>query len=153
MRRAKNLSDEDIERILEILDGWTGRLSWELFIDSIEKRLFARYTRQALHKHARIKDAFANRKAELARRGDRPPKAASSPELQLALDHIERLTNENARLQAELSQLKDRFVRWVFNANLRGLDNEFLDQSMPPVNRRQTRLSRVQQMASPPKES
>lgn len=152
MRRAKNLGDEDVAKIVEILDGWTGKLSWELFIDAIEKRLFARYTRQALHKHARIRDAFAHRKAELARSGDRPPKTASSPELQLALDRIERLTNENARLQAENTRLLEQFVRWAYNAHLRKLDEAFLNQPLPTVNRQQTRMSRVRQGANPPKE-
>lgn len=62
MSRAKNLDDEDIARIVGILDGWSGSLTWDALIDSIEKHLFVRYTRQALHKHVRIRDAFTLRK-------------------------------------------------------------------------------------------
>jgi hypothetical protein len=148
MSRAKNLSDEDVAKIVEVLDGWTGKLSWELLINAIEKRMFARYTRQALHKHARIKDAFAHSKAKLAGEGGRPRKTASSPEHQLALDRIERLTNENARLEAENTRLLEQFVRWAYNAHLRKLDETFLNQPLPAVDRQQTRVSRVGRAAA-----
>ena len=45
--RARNLGGEDIEAIVSILDGWDGKLTWELLIDVVEQRLSARYTRQA----------------------------------------------------------------------------------------------------------
>lgn len=148
MRRAKNLSDKDVARIVEILDGWSGKLSWDLFIAAIEKRLFARYTRQALHKHTRIKEAFSHRKATLANDGDRPRKTASSPELQLALDRIDRLTGEIERLNAENTRLLEQFVRWAYNAHTRGLDEGFLSRPLPQVNRQQTRSNRVEAAAN-----
>jgi len=141
MSRAKNLRDEDIERIVEVLDGWSTKLTWELLIDAVEKRLFARYTRQALHKHARIKEAFAQRKAWLAG-GGRPRRAAASPELQLALDRIERLTGENERLKAENNRLLEQFVRWAYNAHTRNLDQSFLNRPLPEVDRQPTRVGR-----------
>jgi len=145
MSRAKNLSDEDVAKIAEVLDGWTGKLTWELLIDAVEKRVFARYTRQALHKHTRIKDAFAHRKDTLANSGERPRKTASSPELQLALDRINRLTGENERLEAENTRLLEQFVRWAYNAHTRNLDEAFLNRPLPTVDRQQTRMSRVGQ--------
>lgn len=148
MKRAKNLSNEDVVRVVEILDGWSGKLTWELFIVAIEKRLFARYTRQALHKHTRIKDAFSHRKATLSSDGDRPRKTASSPELQFALDRIDRLTGEVQRLDAENTRLLEQFVRWAYNAHTRGLDEGFLNRPLPPVNRQQTRPTRVETAAN-----
>ena len=53
-RQARNLDDHAIERIVCVLDGWSGKLSWDLLIEAIEKRLGVRYTRQALDKHARV---------------------------------------------------------------------------------------------------
>ncbi len=38
-RRARNLDDQAIERIIGILDGWSGKLSWDLLVDSIERYL------------------------------------------------------------------------------------------------------------------
>ena len=57
-KRSKNLGDAEIKQIVEILDGWTGKLTWELLIDAIELRMFNRYTRQSLFKHERIRHAF-----------------------------------------------------------------------------------------------
>lgn len=148
MSRAKNLDDQDVAKIVGILDGWSGRLSWELLVEAIEKRLFSRYTRQALHKHGRIKDAFALRKGSLAKSGDAPRKLEGSPELQAAMARIERLKAENERLEAENTRLLEQFVRWAFNANLRGLDNNFLSQPLPTVDREQTRSRRKREDAT-----
>lgn len=136
MSRAKNLDDEDIARIVGILDGWSGSLTWDALIDSIEKHLFVRYTRQALHKHVRIRDAFTLRKKTLSSEKPRSPKAASSPELELAWQRIDRLEAENKRLELENTRLLEQFVRWAYNANTRGLDANFLNQPLPPISRK-----------------
>jgi hypothetical protein len=45
--RAPNLNDQTIERIVEILDGWsTPKLTWELLIEQILLRHRTAYTRQ-----------------------------------------------------------------------------------------------------------
>lgn len=143
MSRAKNLSDEDVAKIVEVLDGWSGTLRWELLIDAVERRLFARYTRQALNNHKRIKAAFSNRKNELARSGNSPKTSVFSPELQLALDRNDRLSFENTRLKKENTGLLEQFVRWAYNAHLRGLDEEFLNRPLPRVNRGQTKVRKI----------
>lgn len=134
-QRAKNLDDASIKKIAEILDGWTEKLTWELLIDAIELRLHNRYTRQALHKHQRIKNAFELRKSAL-QDGDGSINNVRSPELQKALERIARLEAENKRLESENQQLLEQFARWAYNAHVRGLDRNFLNQPLPPVNRR-----------------
>lgn len=111
MSRAKNLSDSDVAKIVGILDGWSGRLTWEGLLDAVEKHLYARYTRQALHKHARIQAAFEQRKLALAN-GDRRQRSFENlPEMQVAMDRIARLEGELARLEAENARLLEQFVR------------------------------------------
>lgn len=56
--RAKNIDDQAIRVILGVLDGWSGKLTWELLIDAIEQRIHVCYTRQALDRHTRIKMAY-----------------------------------------------------------------------------------------------
>lgn len=146
MSRAKNLQDSDISKIVEILDGWTGKLRWELLIDEIEKRLFSRYTRQALSKHARIASAFSDRRTALTNSADRPVRTAATPELQAALERIERLDAKVGRLEAENNRLLEQFVRWAYNAHTRNLDEAFLNRPLMSVNRRQTRTSKVGQV-------
>ncbi|MBX9675956.1 MAG: hypothetical protein K2V71_05045 [Methylotenera sp.] len=133
-QRAKNLDDPSIKAIVEILDGWSEKLTWDLLIEAINFRTHNKYTRQALHKHERIRNAFDLRKAELAN-GDSTVRNVRSPELQKALERIARVEAENRRLDSENNQLLEQFVRWSYNAYTRGLDAEFLNQPLPPVNR------------------
>ncbi|MGE8451158.1 MAG: hypothetical protein ACN6OP_11170 [Pseudomonadales bacterium] len=139
--RAKNLDDDDIAEIVAILDGWAGKLSWELFIDAIERRKRTRYTRQALHRHERIKHAFSQRKAVLSQGQDAGVRQSESPELQVALERIARLEGENERLRGENQRLLEQFVCWAYNAHTRGLDKAFLSRALPGVNRDQTEMS------------
>lgn len=137
-KRSRNLGDAEIKQIVEILDGWSGKLSWELLIDAIELRMFNRYTRQALYKHERIRHAFDIRKKDLAG-NDGDVRKVESPQLQIALDRLARLEAENRRLDSENNQLLEQFARWAYNAHTRGLDHDFLNRDLPPVNRGQTK--------------
>ena len=137
-KRSKNLGDAEIKQIAEILDGWSGKLSWELLIDAIELRMFCRYTRQALYKHERISHAFELKKNELSE-GGKDVKRVAPPQLQIALDRIARLESENRRLESENNRLLEQFSRWAYNAHTRGLDHEFLSRPLPSVNRGQTK--------------
>lgn len=132
--RSKNLDDQAIEQIVHILDGWSGKLTWEALIEEISLRLRTRYTRQALHNHVRIKDAFAGRKKVLAVR-EIEEVEVESPELQHALQSIARLEAENERLKSENNNLLEQFVRWAYNAATRALDEKFLNQPLPYVHR------------------
>lgn len=133
-RRAKNLDDAGIKQIVEILDGWSEKLTWELLIDAVELRTHNRYTRQTLHKHERIRNAFDLRKIALAD-GDATIRSVRSPELQKALERIARLEVETKRIESENTQLLEQFVRWAYNAHTRGLDSNFLNRPLPPVSR------------------
>lgn len=140
--RAPNLNDESIAAIVDILDGWNGRLSWDALIEEIVRRTRARYTRQALDKHSRIKAAFAVRKRALVEAQGERKSAADSPELEATLQRIARLEGENTRLIAENQNLLEQFARWAYNAHTRGLDHAFLSRPLPPVNRAQTDVHR-----------
>jgi hypothetical protein len=137
-KRSKNLGDAEIKQIVGILDGWSGKLTWDLLINAIELRVFSRYTRQALYKHERIRNAFELKKSESSGGGKGVTRVAS-PQLQIALDRIARLESENRRLESENNQLLEQFARWAYNAHTRGLDHEFLNRPLPSVNRGQTK--------------
>jgi uncharacterized protein (UPF0335 family) len=139
MTRAKNLSAADVETIVRILDGWSGKLTWDLLIQAIARRTKATYTRQALNNHERIKNAFALRKDALAGKSSSSDKKVESPELQVALERIERLEGENQRLQSENNSLMEKFATWAYNAHMRGLDEKFLSQPLSVVDRATTK--------------
>jgi len=143
MSRAKNLGNADITAIVEILDGWSGRLTWDALIDAVERHLFVRYTRQALHKHTRIQNAFALKKQSLVSTGGRQRKVASTPEMQAVQDKIARLQGQVERFEAENTRLLEQFARWAYNASIRGLDEAYLNSALPNVNRKRGAERRV----------
>ena len=134
--RGKNLTDDAITQIVRLLDGWNGKLTWDALADAIVARLHCRYTRQTLHKHERIRAAYALRKQALGKPGKESQPV--SGQLGEALALIDRLKAENQRLEVENQRLLEQFVVWAYNAHCRGLTKEFLSQPLPRVNRDQT---------------
>jgi hypothetical protein len=141
--RERNLDDKVVATIVGMLDGWSGRLSWEALIEAVERRAGLSYTRQALHRHERIRLAFAVRKKALSGHRDEQPRDASSPELQAAMERIARLEGENLRLEAENNALLEQFARWTYNAQTRNLDHHFLNRPLPGVDREQSERPRL----------
>ncbi len=120
-RRARNLTDADIQQIVEILDGWTGKLTWNLLIAATHDRLCTSMsgyvmpsswsrTRQPLR--ARLRNAPRRRKCRWL--------LSASPGW------------------AENERLLEQFVIWAYNAYTKGIDEKTLNRPLPPVNRGRT---------------
>jgi len=137
VQRSKNLDDQSIRKIVEILDGWSEDLTWDGLVEVVDRRLGQRYSRQALHKHERIKQAFTTRKTALAS-GRGVAKKVADPVLQMSLDRLARVEAENERLKRESAALLEQFVRWTYNAGLKGLTLDVLNLPLPAVNRGQS---------------
>jgi hypothetical protein len=135
VKRSPNLGEQEVQTIVGILDGWTGPLTWNLLIEAVASRLHYEYTRQALHKHERIRIAYEVRKKN---RGLTEPKIHGSIQIQKALERISRLEAENQRLLLENERLNEKFVRWAFNAYVKGMAEPDLDRPLPQIDRRQT---------------
>lgn len=132
-QRPPRLTDERIESLVKLLDSWGGTLTWEAFIAKIQEQTGYRYTRQALDRHNRIKDAFRDRKDHLANQPkDKTERSLSSAEKQRRIDDYERLRGENLRLEAENQQLLGQFVIWLFNSQQAGVDMDVLNRPLPP---------------------
>ena len=133
--RTKNLDDGTITEIAAMLDGWSGKLTWNLYIEAIDRRYGLRYTRQTLHAHESIRLSFEVRKRALSSGDKEPATFDGPPELKVALDEIARLKGENQRLEAENKAFLEQFTRWVYNASKRNLTADFLNQPLPSVDR------------------
>ena len=140
-QRSRNLSPEDVELIVGLLDGWSGMLSWKALIESVERRLYFRYTRQALHAHQRIRDAFGLCKERLARGSRKKGEKHVSQEMRLLMERLARRDAEVERLKAENQRLMEQFVVWLYNAQIRGIGQAELGRSMPRVDRGQTKAA------------
>ncbi|MEW9583142.1 hypothetical protein [Paraburkholderia sp. DGU8] len=135
--RERNLDDKVAATIVEVLDGWSGRLTWDALVEAVERREGLRYTRQTLHRHERIRLAYTVRKKALS--GQEQTRETASPELQVALERIARLEGENRRLEAENNALLEQFARWAYNAQTRNLTKEFLNNPLPAVDRERSK--------------
>lgn len=138
-QRSRNLSPEDVELIVGLLDGWSGTLTWKGLIESVERRLYFRYTRQALHAHQRIRDAFGLCKERLARWDRKRGEKHVSPEMRLLMERLARRDAEVERLKGENQRLMEQFVVWLYNAQIRGIGEAELGRPLPRVDRGQTK--------------
>lgn len=124
-RRARVIDDDVIEVVLHILDGWKGKLTWDLLIAAVKASISAEYTRQALSGHKRIADAFVLRKGGLAKEVGKLP--SGDARINSYVESISRLKAENLRLAAEINNYREMFIRWTFNAQKKNLTAEFLN--------------------------
>ncbi|MEW3761020.1 hypothetical protein [Pseudomonas aeruginosa] len=132
---AKHLTERDIRVLIDLIDAWTGKLTWEGLCDRGGEVLGFRPTRQTLYSHGRIKSAFNDKKTQ-QKTGFTPSKRPQS--LAIAEQRIHKLESENARLIAENDRLIEQFVRWQYNAEKRGLSKAVLDATLPAIDRDST---------------
>ena len=145
-KRAKNIDNKVVEAVVQVLDGWTGKLTWDLLITAIAERMGCTYTRQALHRQSRIFEAFKLRKQLLSRSrptAERTPESLSVAEVNALMQRCGRLEGENTRLRAENERLLLQFVVWAYNAHTRGLDEDFLNRPLPSIDREVTRIKDI----------
>ena len=127
---ARHLTDRDVERIVEQLDGWHGKLTWDLLCDACKPIIGIKPARQTLYRFSRVRDAFAATNIRLRSSGDVPQPPAS---MKASSERIARLEAENDRLKRENNNLLEQFVRWQYNAYVRGLTDKDLNKPLPGI--------------------
>jgi hypothetical protein len=132
---AKHLTDYDVKRIVEMLDGWRDKLTWETLCDACLPVIGVKPVRQTLVKFARIQNAF---KACKKRLKEEVPSIKLPPTMRVATERIARLEVENERLRRENRELLEQFVVWQYNAHVRGLSDRDLNRPLPGIDRGQT---------------
>ncbi|AON56337.1 hypothetical protein [Herbaspirillum seropedicae] len=134
-KRGRKLTPERVKEIVQIIESYGGEISWQKVVDSVERAMLTRYTRQALASHKVIQNAFsaAGLKVNTAH-SKNPTDRRERGEARIA-----RYKADNERLLRENDRLINLHVIWLYNANLCGLSEEQLNMPMPPVNRGQTK--------------
>ena len=111
----KIVTEESIDQLRAILKNWQGPLTWELYCDSVTRKLGLKtvVTKQTLMRYETIKQAFADRKTFLR---DAKSSSASSDQTISALQfQVKNLAEQVRRLSAENDAYKEKFVRWLKN--------------------------------------
>jgi hypothetical protein len=135
-KRSRNITDDDVNYAVTLLDTWDGKLTWNLLIAAIEKNTSVRYTRQTLNMYEQIKLAYKLAKVRINGKPESKKDEHLTPgKIFLLKQQNERLKAECTRLKAENNNLLMQFARWAYNANIRGLTKEFLNQPLPTINR------------------
>lgn len=127
---ARHLRDQDIERIVRLLDGWNKALTWEALCAACRPAVGKDPSRQTLFRSIRIREAY---KASKERQRQAPQERKAPGTLKIAIDRIARLTAENERLERENRRLLEQFVIWQYNAHVRGMSQVELNRPLPPV--------------------
>ena len=131
---AKHLSDNDIERVVELIDVWPDKkFTWEALCEQFGSRYGFQPTRQTIQKYARIKQAYAAKKNEIKHGFKKATK--TPPSLQVAGQRIARLEAENERLKRENMALLEQFKVWQYNCYLAGIGDHELNKHLPTVSR------------------
>lgn len=137
--RADNLTKERIEKILEILDVWRGKLTWDLLIATIEESEKVRYSRFTFQDYPEIANAFRLRKDALKGTVPRERSAPRDERVRAALATAERATAKAERLERENQALLEQFVRWATNAHRRNVSMDQLNAPLPKPDRDRTK--------------
>jgi len=139
------LTDTEVDKIVNLLTTWQGRLSWELLLRRVTPLLGRDFTRQGLDKQQSISIAFKQAKERTRIRAKKVPAGDDPdlpPELAAAQRRIENLLAEVELLKAQKDQLLERFATWLYNARSRGLSEIDLSSPLPPVDRDKSEVDR-----------
>ncbi len=129
---APRLTDESIGKAVLLLDGWTGKLTWARYLAVLETEIGHRYSKVAMHKHARIKAAWELTRKRLS---DSDGEADIKSHGDAAVAQLRRKVSElrvaKARLEQENRDLLERFRLWSYNAVQKGCSESDLNRPLP----------------------
>lgn len=127
--RAPDLTSERIEDILVLLDGWSGKLTWDAVIDRVKTETGIEYSRFTLGEYPRIAEAFRLRKQAL--RGHLAgPRLPRDERLRAAMEQAERYRQKSLRLERENQALLEQFMTWAINAERAGVTVAMLSKAL-----------------------
>jgi hypothetical protein len=130
--RAPDMTKERIELVIEIVDGWKGKLTWDLLIEGVSQAIGITYSRFTLAEYPSIANAFSLRKQALKGAIPRNPRDAL---VKAALEKTDRYRAKAERLEQENQLLLEQFVTWAANAERKGVTMSMLNAPLPKPNR------------------
>ncbi len=137
--RAPDLTDERIAVVVEAIDAWKGKLTWELLLAEVKSRTGFLYSRFTLAEHTEIANAFSFKKDQL--RGTLP-RSRGQPRDELvrsAIAQADRYKAKAERLEAENQLLLEQFVVWATNAERNRVTMDMLSAPLPKPDRDRTK--------------
>ncbi|MEC5216174.1 hypothetical protein RCH09_001111 [Actimicrobium sp. GrIS 1.19] len=119
--RAPDLTDERLQVVLDTLDSWKGKLTWDLLIDAVEKATGFTYSRFTFAEYPQIANAFSFKKDALRGTWQAERGAPRDERVRAALEQVDRYKAKVQRLEQENQLLLEQFVTWAHNAERKGV--------------------------------
>lgn len=137
--RAPDLTEERIKLVLDTLDGWKGKLTWDLLIEAVQKITGITYSRFTFAEYPEISNAFSLRKDALrgSWKGERGQ--PRDERVRAALEQVERYKAKIERLEEQNQLLLEQFVTWAHNAERKGVTVMTLNAPLPKPERDRTK--------------
>lgn len=134
MPKNRMFRESDIKAIVSLVRAWPKEtISWADVCKQSEPLLGFRPSRQGLYQREEIREAFQAKQQGLRI----SPKEASPMPSSLAVA-AKRIANLNAEVREKelmITRLRDRFVRWQYNAYKKGMTEADLDAPLPFIDR------------------
>ena len=140
--RAPDLTNERIAMVLDTLDGWKNKLTWELLLDAVESSTGYRYSRFTFAEYPEIANAFSLKKDSLRGTLPRERGVPRDERVAAALAQADRYKAKAGRLEAENQLLSEQFVTWALNAERKGVTIDMLSAPLPKPERDRTKKGR-----------
>ena len=135
MARNAHIRPDHIEAIVNVIHAWDrDKLTWADLCAACGPILGYCPSRSGLSSHGQIAKAFQARKAGL--RLQPAEKLPMPGSLAAARRQLGSRDAEIAALKRERDELLERFSRWQYNAWLRRITVEMLDEALPAISRK-----------------
>lgn len=119
--RAPDLTVERLQVVLDTLDSWKGKLTWDLLIGAVEKTTGFTYSRFTFAEYPQIANAFSFKKDALRGTWQADRGAPRNERVRAALEQVDRYKAKVQRLEQENQLLLEQFVTWAHNAERKGV--------------------------------
>ena len=129
--RAPALTDERIQVVLDTLDAWKGKLTWDLLIAAVAKVTGITYSRFTFQEYPQVANAFSLKKDALRGTWDGKANLPRDERVRTALEQAERSRAKSQRLEQENQLLLEQFVTWAVNAERKGVTMAMLNAPLP----------------------
>ncbi|MBA5239167.1 hypothetical protein H2Y54_21870 [Pectobacterium aroidearum] len=127
---AKHINGYHEKKIVDLINTWPidNKLTWDILCDKLIGVIGKRPSRQSLSSHVRIAESFNVKKAIIKSGEVYTVKPAN---LKVASQRIRRLEAENEALKALNFRYLEQFEIWIYNAHLKKITLEELNNPLP----------------------
>lgn len=133
--RAPDLTNERIQVVIDSLDNWKGKLTWDLLLKRVEEKTGIAYSRFTFAEYPTIANAFTLRKKVLSGTWKAEPSQPRDEQVRAALEQVARYRAKVERLEQENQLLLEQFVTWATNAERKGVTMAMLNAPLPTPSR------------------